>query len=122
VVVTPGRPDRTNADRPDVVTDPFENIPAGFFFHPAACAPQTPATLGDEKINQWHGPHFRHLDLSLAKTFPLTERLNWEFRVEGFNVAHTSSYLETNTTLGTGELGKINAVTSNYTHAGRNLL
>jgi hypothetical protein len=38
-----------------------------------------------------------------------------DFRVESFNVFNTPSFLATNTTLGTGEFGKINRLSTNYT-------
>jgi hypothetical protein len=105
----------TRADRPDVLSNPFANVPTGYFFNPAAFASQAPGTLGNEQINAWHGPNFQHLDLSLAKTFRLTERFHLDFRVESFNVFNTPSFLATNTTLGTGEFGKINGLSTNYT-------
>jgi hypothetical protein len=36
--------------------------------------------------NSFRGPGFWNLDASLAKTFPIRERLGLEFRAEGFNV------------------------------------
>ena len=39
------------------------------------------------------GPHFVNLDLSLVRTFKLNERMNMQFRVEGFNVLNHANFV-----------------------------
>lgn len=110
----------TGGDRPDVVGNPFANIPPGDFFNPAAFVSQAPGTIGDEGRNAYHGPSFRHVDLSLAKVFPITEGTHLEFRVEGFNVFNTPNFAVPNATLQSpGQppeplFGTINALDGNY--------
>ncbi len=36
--------------------------------------------------NSFRGPGLWNLDLSVSKTFPIHERMNLEFRAEGFNI------------------------------------
>jgi len=43
-------------------------------------------TIGTAQRNSLFGPNFRHVDLSIFKTFPVTERLNVQFRAESYNI------------------------------------
>ena len=65
------------------------------------------------------GPNFRHVDLSLFKDFPVTERLNMQFRVESFNISNTPNFYIANTSgnnsLGSASFGTISSTDPNYT-------
>ena len=50
-------------------------------------APQ--GTYGDEGKGELRGPYYEDLDLSFAKTFPITERQNIQVRFEEFNAGST---------------------------------
>ena len=83
--------------RPDIIGNPYENIPAGLLFNPAAFRP--PAATGGEfdlfgnaGRNILIGPPFRSVDLSMLKNFRLTENTRLQFRVESFNVFNTPNY------------------------------
>jgi hypothetical protein len=39
------------------------------------------------------GPGWDELDLTVGRTFPVTERANVEFKVDGFNIANHPNYL-----------------------------
>jgi hypothetical protein len=92
------------AQRPDVIGDPYANIPEGLLFNPAAFRrPRTvdPATntptgdtdlLGNAGRNILTGPNFRSVDLSVLKNFRLNETTRVQFRVESFNVFNTPNY------------------------------
>lgn len=52
-----------------------------------------PANMAGRNI--FRGPGMWNLDASLSKTFPVTERLNLEFRAEGFNILnHHNLFLQ----------------------------
>lgn len=85
------------AQRPDLIGDPYENIPEGLEFNPAAFRRPT-ATNGEVDLfgnagrNILIGPPFRSVDMSLLKNFRLAENTRLQFRVETFNVFNTPNY------------------------------
>ncbi len=85
------------AQRPDVIGDPYANVPAGLEFNPAAFA--RPSVLsgetdlfGNAGRNILIGPAFRSVDLSLLKNFRLRENTRLQFRAETFNVFNTPNF------------------------------
>jgi hypothetical protein len=94
------RPTAGTSDRPNMLTTGkvghstinkwFDTN--GFTFQPAG-------TIGSEHRNQLFGPGLQRVDLSLFKTFALTERLGLEFRTEAFNVMNTAQFVNPNATL-----------------------
>lgn len=107
----------SNADRPNLVGNP--NLSSGArsvhkYFNTASFQGQTPGTLGDSPRNTNYGPHYRHLDLSLIKTFPIHETANVEFRAEGYNVTNTSNFATPNASLGAGNFGTITGMSGAY--------
>ncbi len=85
------------AQRPDLIGDPYANIPEGLLFNPAAFRRPT-ATGGEVDLfgnagrNILIGPNFRTVDLSLLKNVRLRERTRLQFRVETFNLFNTPNY------------------------------
>jgi hypothetical protein len=82
-------PDVTQ-QRPDLIGDPYTNIPDGLTFNPAAFTrpiptAQDPTAFGNAGRNILIGPGFRSVDLSLLKNFQLREGLRLQFRAETFN-------------------------------------
>lgn len=67
-----------------------------------------------ERRDQLYGPHYRHLDVSLFKTFAVTAKANLEFRVEGFNVTNTTNFAQPNNTLANANFGQITATSQAY--------
>ena len=91
----PFTPQYSSADisqqRPDLVGDPYANVPAGLAFNPAAFArpvasPSDPTLFGNAGRNILTGPSFSNTDLSLMKNFKLMEKTRLQFRWEVFNV------------------------------------
>src|SRR5580704_5647005 len=59
---------------------------ASQYFNPAAFIQPLPGTYGNVGRNILQGPSLVETDLSAAKKFVLTERLNLQFRAEIFNL------------------------------------
>jgi hypothetical protein len=75
----------------DLIGNPFAGVSHKFsksgvtWINPAAFAPG--ATFeGDVRRNQYYGPGFSDVDLSVLKNIPVTERLKIQLRAEMFNV------------------------------------
>jgi len=108
-------------DRPDTITDPrLGHKTLTEFFNTAAFAPQPLGTIGNTQRNSLFGPDFRHVDLSLFKNFPVTERVNLQFRVESFNISNTPNFFIANNnsgnqSFGNASFGTISATDPNYT-------
>ncbi|HUV69988.1 MAG TPA: TonB-dependent receptor [Terracidiphilus sp.] len=90
----------TEQDRLDVLSNPqLSNHSIHAFFNPGAFASQAKGTLGTEKWNQYWGPHYRDMDMSLVKTFSVWENLNLDFQAQAFNVFNTPNFANPNSTL-----------------------
>ncbi|MBB5342307.1 TonB-dependent receptor [Tunturibacter empetritectus] len=108
-------PGANNADRPDRIGSPRVSTPTvNEFFNPAAFAAQSTGTVGNERRNALYGPHYRHLDLSLFKTFPIRERYYLEFRAESFNILNMANFATPNASLGGSNFGKITSMSTAY--------
>jgi hypothetical protein len=109
-------------DRPNQIHSPKLSHPTlAEWFDTTAFQAQPEGTVGSTARNSLYGPHFRHVDFSLFKTFPITERLGIQFRAEAFNISNTPSfYMDNNvnsgpgTRLGNGSFGEITATDPNY--------
>jgi hypothetical protein len=108
-------------DRPNQIMDPrLSTKKLSEFFNTAAFAPQPLGTVGNTQRNSLFGPDFRHVDLSLFKTFPVTERVNVQFRTECFNISNTPNFFiannnSSNQAFGNAAFGTISAADPNYT-------
>jgi hypothetical protein len=65
---------------------------AATWFDTSAFAPVTTASFGTASRNSLRGPGDADLDLGLARTFPITERVLLELRGEGFNITNTPNF------------------------------
>lgn len=112
-----------SADRSNVSGNPFQNVtrPASFnqvnpqFFNPTVFTSQAAGTLGNEARNQYHGPHFRHWDMSLFKDFNVYRETKLQFRTEAFNIANQTSFSNPVAGLGsTTTLGQLTSTIATY--------
>ncbi len=62
------------------------------WFDPTAYAPVTAARFGTAGWDQLRGPGLVNVDLSVYRSFQLTERFNVQFRAEGFNATNTPHF------------------------------
>ncbi|HEY4050742.1 MAG TPA: carboxypeptidase regulatory-like domain-containing protein [Acidobacteriaceae bacterium] len=84
------------------------------YFDTGAFATQTPGALGSERKNPLYGPPYRHLDLALAKTVPIHENINLQFRAESFNLTNVTNFATPNHTIGQSNFGTITSASPNY--------
>ncbi len=66
------------------------------YFDTTAFAPENGARFGSGGRNNLRGPGFKNLDLSLFRTFPLSEFLNLQLRVEALNALNHPNYANPN--------------------------
>lgn len=83
--------------RPDIIGDPYQNIPEGFLFNPFAFAVPTasaadPNLFGNAGRNILIGPNFTKTDLSLFKNFSFNENTRLQLRWEVFNAFNRPNY------------------------------
>jgi hypothetical protein len=108
-------PGSSNTDRPNQLGN--ANLTGGniaHFFDTTQFVKEASGVVGNAQRNSIYGPHYRHLDLSLFKTFPIHERVNLQFRAEGFNLTNTTNFGQPNNSLGTGTFGTVTTLSNNY--------
>ena len=85
------------SQRPDLIGDPYANIPNGLLFNPAAFRRPT-ATAGETDLfgnagrNILTGPSFKSVDVSLIKNIRLAEKTRLQLRAEAFNVFNRPNF------------------------------
>ena len=107
-------------DRPDQTGDArLRHKTLSQFFDTTKFAPQPLGTVGIAQRNSLFGPAYRHVDLSLFKNFPVTERVNVQFRVESFNISNTPNFYIGNgssgASFGNPAFGGVSQTDPNYT-------
>ncbi|MCU1264881.1 MAG: Cna protein B-type domain, TonB-dependent Receptor Plug Domain protein [Acidobacteria bacterium] len=97
--------------RPNLVSNPFSNVPAGYYFNPFAFArpvvvagaviPSSGGTataaavgtdFGNVGRNILRGPHQNNVDFSIIKRFRFAETKSLEFRTEFFNLFNNVNF------------------------------
>jgi hypothetical protein len=119
--------------RPNLVGDPFSNVPAGYYFNPLAFARPTVAAgaiipssggaatagavgtdIGNVGRNILRGPSQNNVDFSIFKRFPISETKNIEFRTEFFNLFNHVNLANPLSDFNAGtSFGKITAASNN---------
>jgi hypothetical protein len=62
------------------------------YFDPLAYAPVTTVAFGTSGFDQLRGPGSNNADMSVFRSFRLTERFKLQFRVEAMNVTNTPHF------------------------------
>ena len=77
------------------------------WFNTSCFAVPAPFTLGNETATdpRLRGPGIANYDFSLIKETPITERVNFEFRAEAFNLFNRPQFSNPNTTISPGNVG-----------------
>ena len=88
------------------------------YYDPAAWRNVTEQRYGNTGRNQFRGPGFWTLNMSLFRTFPLTGRARLQFRVEGFNLANLPQWSNPNGSVTSGSFMRINSTRGDATTGG----
>jgi outer membrane receptor protein involved in Fe transport len=101
-------------DRPDLVGDPHVSNPnRNEWYNPAAYAQPAQYTFGDAGRNSLTGPGYGEVDLSMTKSFAITERTHLDLRWDVFNALNR---VNLNTPTGDGaafvDVGNAGVITS----------
>jgi outer membrane receptor protein involved in Fe transport len=110
-------------DRPNLVGDPFSNIPASpngltqYYFNPAAFAIPAAGTFGNLARNELYGPWFKTVDVSVFKTTKLTSHTSIQLRAEIFNLFNWVNWGNPGLTLTSSTAFGIISNTRNATNA-----
>ena len=85
----------------------------GLYFNPAAfqAISDTPGSGYGLPRDFFRGPGRTNLDLALAKTTAITERVNVEFRVEAFNALNHTQFANPDTNIDDANFGLISSTT-----------
>lgn len=62
------------------------------YFNPLAYGPVTTAAFGTSGFNQLRGPSASNIDFSVFRSFPITERVKIQLRVEALNLTNTPHF------------------------------
>ncbi|MGH9540329.1 MAG: carboxypeptidase regulatory-like domain-containing protein [Terriglobales bacterium] len=96
--------------RANLVADPTLSDPTvNAWFNTAAFANPGAAAgaLGDEGRNTLFGPGFTNVDFSLARKFPVGERVTIELRADAFDLFNHANFGQPSATLGSATFGEI---------------
>ena len=95
--------------RPNRISNPndFSTRSASQWFNKAAFTPAGQFVIGSSSRNPVRGPGLQNADVMIGKTFRLTERVNFEFRAEAFNVSNTPPLNDPNGSFGSAAFGTI---------------
>ena len=72
------------------------------YYDPKAFAPVTAVRFGTSGRNILRAPGVFNTNLSLFRTFPITERLNLQFRAESYNFTNTAHFLAPSSNVSSG--------------------
>jgi len=71
---------------PQLICNPTKNLASGQYFNPSCFAPPAFGTNGTAVWPDIHGPAYFNSDLTLSKSFRITESQKVQFKISAFNV------------------------------------
>jgi hypothetical protein len=95
--------------------DPAQNVAQGYSFNPAAFV-SLPAYTAQPAIRTFPGvssPIQWNVDANLSKTFPITEKLKLQFRMEAYNLTNSLMWRPADSNYGDSTFGQANVQQSN---------
>ena len=99
---------------PNVIGDPNRANPTiNSWYNVNDLAAPAPGTFGNLGRNSLYGPGLSSLNLSLQKTFSLTERIKLDFAANATNALNHPSFAQPDLLIGAGHVGQITGVTVN---------
>ena len=107
----PGNLQTADLLNPDVQTLGFVGDD-GTFFDTTAFARPTGVRFGNVGRNIMRGPGTVNTDLSIYRTFKVTEKLNVQFRAESFNLSNTPHFSNPNGNANSSNFGRILSTSS----------
>jgi len=112
-----------NAQTPDQIKPTVDKLGLvgddGTWFDTSAFARPTGVRFGNVGRNTMRGPGVVNTDLSLFRTFQVTEKLNLQFRAESFNLSNTPHFANPNGNANSSAFGRITATQSGADAIGR---
>ena len=97
--------------RPNIVGSPsVSNQNRNLWFNPTAFAVPALYTFGDSGRNILRGPGLFRVDLSLMKSFAITERFRFELQWEAFNAFNRTNLSNPNNTVDSSTAGQITSI------------
>jgi hypothetical protein len=104
--------DGNTSDRAQLGGNPFSGPHTVSQWFNTAAFKQNPAVAGspvdgNSPVNFINSPGFRGVDLTLARTFPIHDRVTFQFRAEGSNALNIANYSAPGSTVNTGTFGVI---------------
>ncbi len=91
--------------RPDYTGASIYDAPLGLFLNPAAVATPPAGEWGNAGRNSITGPSQFSLNASMARTFRMSDRLNFDLRFDATNALNHVTYPSWGTTLGSAQFG-----------------
>lgn len=97
---------------PNVIGNPnFANPTIDSWFNASALAAPAPGTFGNMGRNIFYGPGLTQINLSLQKSFSITERIKLDFSANSTNALNHPSFGLPDLLIGPGHVGKITTTT-----------
>jgi hypothetical protein len=95
----------TGTIRPQYTGAPLYAAPAGLFLNPAAYSAPLPGQWGNAGRNSITGPSEFSVNVSMGRTFRVSDRFNLDFRVDSTNVLNLVTYTSRDTTVTSAQFG-----------------